>query len=74
MINRSISVYNNILVDDTDDISKHLAERRAKFWNFPELNYEEIRRTGVIFEGIKIVMVSCLSIQSSVAPISCSGS
>lgn len=65
-----ISVYNNVLVEDTDDISKHLATRRAKFWSFPELNYEETRRIGVIFEGIEIVlMVPCLSIHSFVAPI-----
>jgi hypothetical protein len=51
-----ISVNNNILVDDTYGISKHLAERIAKMWDFPELNYEETRRTRVIFEGFEIVL------------------
>lgn len=39
--------------------------------DFPKLNYEQTRRIGVIFEDFEIVlMVSCLSLQSFVAPIS----
>jgi hypothetical protein len=61
------------LTHDTNGISKHLAARRTKFWNFSELNYEETRKTWFIFEGFEIVlMVSCLPIQSFVTPTSCS--
>ena len=41
MISLLIFVYNNILVDDTNEISKHLAAMREKIWNFLELKYEE---------------------------------